>query len=157
MLSRKEKLMQNVAHWHGQTLNTALQESPSLVLSFYSYGVILRKQDGDAVSEFAVDPAQIALALGNDMRFDTGIIQTDTLLVRQDGIKKTVVEYRKAQMTGISPRRFAHAFARALACPHPHSPHPTRCASAISPLRHQTPTQDAGCTPVSCAPAQYLS
>jgi hypothetical protein len=93
--------MQNVAHWHGQTLNTALQESPSLVLSFYSYGVILRKQDDDAVSEYAVDPAQIALALGNDMRFDTGIIQTDTLLVRQDGIKKTIVEYRKAQMTGI--------------------------------------------------------
>jgi hypothetical protein len=82
-------------------LTAALQEQPSLTLEFYSFGVLLRKRDGDAVAEYAVDPAQIALALAAKVTFDTGLLSTETLLVRQDGVKRLVVEYRAPQKTGI--------------------------------------------------------
>ncbi len=36
-------------------LTTALTEPPALILSFYSYGVLLRKQDGEVVTEYPVD------------------------------------------------------------------------------------------------------
>lgn len=76
-------------------------EQPSLILSFYSFGVMLHKRDGDKVSEYPVDPAQVALALSAKVRFDTGIVSENTLLVRQEGVKKTVVEYRPPQKTGL--------------------------------------------------------
>jgi hypothetical protein len=76
-------------------------EQPSLILSFYSYGVMLHKCDGDKVSEFPVDPAQVALALSAKVRFDTGILSENTLLVQQEGVKKIVVEYRPPQKTGL--------------------------------------------------------
>ncbi|MBL8166363.1 MAG: hypothetical protein JNJ61_30540 [Anaerolineae bacterium] len=85
----------------GQALSAALTESPSLILSFYSYGVMLRKQEGELITEFPVDPAQIALALAAKVTFDTGLLGRNTLLVRQDGVKKTIVEYRPPQKTGI--------------------------------------------------------
>jgi hypothetical protein len=71
------------------------------VLSFYSYGVMLRKQEGELTQEYPVDPAQIALALAAKVTFDTGLLGGNTLLVRQDGVKKTVVEYRPPQKTGL--------------------------------------------------------
>lgn len=37
------------------TLSAVLTEQPSLVLSFYSYGVMLRKSDGDTTTEYPVD------------------------------------------------------------------------------------------------------
>jgi hypothetical protein len=76
-------------------------EAPSLILSFYSFGVMLHKRDGDKVSEYPVDPAQAALALSAKVRFDTGLLSDSTLLVRQEGVKKTVVEYRVPQKTGL--------------------------------------------------------
>jgi PRTRC genetic system protein B len=82
-------------------LTAALQEQPRLTLEFYSFGVLLRKRDGDAMAEYAVDPAQIALALAAKVTFDTGLLSTETLLVRQDGVKRLVVEYRAPQKTGI--------------------------------------------------------
>ena len=93
--------MNDKTNWHGRTLQAALSEQPSLSLDFYSYGVMLRKREGDAVTEYAVDPAQVAVALAAKITFDTGLISGDTLLVRQEGVKKTVVEYRKAQLTGV--------------------------------------------------------
>jgi hypothetical protein len=78
-----------------------LQEQPSLTLEFYSYGVLLRKREGDAVTEYPVDPQQIALALAAKVTLDTGLLSADTLLVRQDGVKRLVVEYRRQQKTGI--------------------------------------------------------
>ena len=87
--------------WHGRTLQTALTEQPSLSLDFYSYGVMLRKREGDMLTEYAVDPVQVAVALAAKVTFDTGLIPGDALLVRQAGVKKTVVAYRKAQMTGV--------------------------------------------------------
>jgi len=82
-------------------LQTALNEQPSLSLDFYSYGVLMRKREGDAITEYAVDPAQVAVALAAKVTFDTGLLSGDTLLVRQEGVKKIVVEYRKPQKTGV--------------------------------------------------------
>ena len=82
-------------------MTEALTEQPSLVLSFFSFGVMLRKQAGDQISEYPVDPAQVALALAAKVRFDTGLLPNSTLLIRHEGVKKTVVEYRAPQMTGL--------------------------------------------------------
>lgn len=82
-------------------MTAALQEQPSLTLEFYSYGVLLRKREGDAVVEYPVDPQQIALALAAKVTFETGLLTGETLLVRQDGVKRLVVEYRRPQKTGI--------------------------------------------------------
>ena len=87
--------------WNGRLLATALQEAPSLSLEFYSFGVLMRQRDGDRVREFAVDPAQVALALAAKVTFDTGLLGGNTLLVQQVGVKKTVVEYRPPQKTGL--------------------------------------------------------
>jgi len=62
---------------------------------------MLRKQEGDVITEYPVDPAHIAQALAAKVTFDTGLLGGNTLLVRQDGVKKTVVEYRPPQHTGI--------------------------------------------------------
>lgn len=93
--------MNATSDWSGRALSAALTEAPSLILSFYSYGVLLRKQEGDVVSEYPVDPAQIALALAAKVTFDTGLLSGNTLLVRQEGVKRTVVEYRPPQKTGL--------------------------------------------------------
>ncbi len=47
------------------------------------------------------DPAQVALALAAKVTFDTGLISGNTLLVRQNGVKRTVVDYRPPQKTGL--------------------------------------------------------
>jgi PRTRC genetic system protein B len=62
---------------------------------------MLRKQEGTLVTEYPIDPAQLALALAAKVTFDTGFLAGNTLLIRQDGMKKTVVEYRPPQKTGI--------------------------------------------------------
>lgn len=93
--------MNGQSDWNGRALTTALTEQPSLILSFYSFGVMLRKTEGELTQEFPVDPAQIALALAAKVTFDTGLLGGNTLLVRQDGVKKTIVEYRPPQKTGI--------------------------------------------------------
>ena len=85
----------------GEALERVLHESPSLVLRFYSYGVMLEKREGDRVTEFPVDPAHIALALSAKVSFDTGLLTGNTLLVRYEGVKKTVVEYRPPGKTGL--------------------------------------------------------
>ncbi len=36
-------------------LAAALTEASSLILSFYSFGVMLRKQEGDLITEYPVD------------------------------------------------------------------------------------------------------
>jgi hypothetical protein len=93
--------MNGTSDYAGQALSAALTEPPSLILSFYSFGVMLRKQEGELVTEYPVDPAQIALALAAKVTFDTGLLGGNTLLVRQDGVKKTIVEYRPPQRTGL--------------------------------------------------------
>jgi E2/UBC family protein D len=82
-------------------LGQALTEQPSLTLNFYSFGVMLHKRDGDKVSEYPIDPAQVALALSAKVCFDTGILSDSSLLVRHEGVKKTAIEYRAPQKTGL--------------------------------------------------------
>jgi hypothetical protein len=82
-------------------LTAALQEQPSLTLEFFTYGVLLRKREGETTVEYPVDPAQIALALAAKVTFDTGLLKEETLLVRQDGVKRLVVEYRSPRKTGL--------------------------------------------------------
>ncbi|MBL8152877.1 MAG: hypothetical protein JNM70_01735 [Anaerolineae bacterium] len=72
-----------------------------MILSFYSYGIMLRKQEGTLVTEYPIDPAQLAVALAAKVTFDTGFLSGNTLHVRQEGVKKTVVEYRPPQKTGL--------------------------------------------------------
>lgn len=87
--------------WNGQLLAEALTEQPSLILSFYSFGMMLLKRNGEQVTEYPVDPAQVALALADKVRFDTGLLSDSTLLVRHEGVKKTIIEYRAPQKTGL--------------------------------------------------------
>jgi len=82
-------------------LNTALNEQPELSLSFYSYGCILRKREGDSISEYPVDPQQVALMLATKVSFDTGLLDPSILAMRQDGAKQTIVGFRKRCKTGI--------------------------------------------------------
>ena len=93
--------MNHTTNWHERILVSALTEQPSLTLNFYSYGVMLRKTDGELTTEYAVDPAQVALALAAKVTFDTGLLGGNTLLVRQNGVKRTVVEYRPPQKSGL--------------------------------------------------------
>lgn len=93
--------MDNPPFWNGPALSAALTEVPSLTLSFYSFGVMLRRQEGGLITEYPVDPAQIAVALAAKVRFDTGLLAGDILLVRQDGTRRTVVGYRSPSRTGL--------------------------------------------------------
>lgn len=85
----------------GAALTTALNEEPSLRLEFYSYGVILRKRTDVGFTEYPVSPEQVALALAAKVTFDTGLMSADTLYVRTEGVKQTVIEYRRSQKTGL--------------------------------------------------------
>lgn len=87
--------------WSGRRLTAALQERPSLSLEFYSYGILLRKCSGDTVQEYPVDAQHVATALAAKITFDTGLMTDEILLVRQEGVKRTVVGYRPAQKTGL--------------------------------------------------------
>ena len=87
--------------WNGRVLNAALQEQPSLILSFYSYGVMMQKRTEHGLSEYPVDPEQIALALSAKVGFNSGLLSENSLLVCTVGVKKTVVEYRRGQKTGL--------------------------------------------------------
>lgn len=71
------------------------------MLEFYSFGVMLHKRDGERIQEYAVDPAQVALALAAKVTFDTGLLGGNTLLVRQDSVRKLVAEYRPPSKTGM--------------------------------------------------------
>ncbi len=62
---------------------------------------MLRKTDGEQTTEYPVDLAQVALALAAKVTFDTGLLGGYTLLVRQEGVKKTIVEYRPPGKTGL--------------------------------------------------------
>jgi hypothetical protein len=90
-----------VPNLNRQALTAALTEKPSLTLAFYSFGLMLRKTEGERVTEYPVDPAHVASALAAKITFDTGLLDGSALLVRQDGVKKTVAGYRPPQKTGL--------------------------------------------------------
>jgi PRTRC genetic system protein B len=83
-------------------LQDALCEPPQLVLSFFSYGILMRKATGNGgYTEYPVDAAAIAQALSAKICFDTGLMSDDVLLVQREGLREVVVSYRKPQKTGL--------------------------------------------------------
>ncbi len=86
---------------NGRALHSMMTEQPSLSLNFYSFGVTMRKYEGERVTEYPIDPAQAAVALAAKVTFNTGLLSGDTLYIHMENISKTVVEYRKPQMTGV--------------------------------------------------------
>lgn len=78
-----------------------MNEEPNLSLNFYSFGVTLRKREGDQISEYPIDPAQAAVALAAKVTFNTGLLTGDTVYIHMEGVSKTIVEYRKPQITGL--------------------------------------------------------
>mgnify|MGYP001183675419 CR=1 FL=1 len=94
--------MNNLPFDGSQTLATALQTSPTLTLNFYPFGVILRRQTEEGgTAEYPVDPAQMASLLAAKTTFDTGLLNPHTLLVRAEGAKRLVAEYRPPQKTAL--------------------------------------------------------
>jgi PRTRC genetic system protein B len=84
------------------TLATALQTPPSLILSFYPFGVILRRPTDDGgMTEYPVDPAHIATLLATKTQFDTGLLNPNTLCVRAEGAKRLVSAYRAPAKTAL--------------------------------------------------------
>jgi hypothetical protein len=92
----------NSATWTGRRLQEAICEAPQLTLSFYSYGILLRKPtENGAYVEYPVDATQVAQTLAAKVNFNTGIMAEDVLLVQKEGLRETVISYRKGQKTGI--------------------------------------------------------
>lgn len=83
-------------------LSVGLQAKPSLVLSFYHSGILMRRmtEDGGQL-EYAVSPAQLAEALAVEVRFETGLLTGNTLYIASEGAKKAIVEYRPPQKTAL--------------------------------------------------------
>jgi len=80
----------------------ALKMAPSVTLSFYPFGVILRRQTPDgAWTEYPVDPSQIAQALAEKAQFDTGILSENTICVKVEGVRRLVAAYRPSQRTAL--------------------------------------------------------
>lgn len=154
--------MNAINQWNDTTLSAALTEQPSLMLAFYSFGVMLRKTDGGVTHEFPVNPAQIALALAAKVTFDTGLLGGNTLLVRQDGVKRTVGSYRPPAKTGV----FLEGWSRRCACRCPvwswSAPPPTaaRRSMACSPSSAGRMRSMCRCStppsPTCSAPARSL-
>ena len=87
--------------WTGRHLNDALCEEPQMVLRFFSYGILLTRKIDGAYSEYPVSASDIAEALSAKICFDTGLMHDDILLVQCEGLRETVVSFRKAQKTGL--------------------------------------------------------
>lgn len=90
-----------ITTYAGSVLAQALSEIPTLQLSFYSYGLMLRKHENGQISEYAVDPTAVAVALAAEVKFSTGILDGNTLFLSQKGVTQTRVEYRPPQKTAI--------------------------------------------------------
>ncbi len=92
-------------------LASALRIAPSVTLSFYPFGVILRRQTPDgAWTEYPVNPSQIAQALAEKAQFDTGILSGNTICVKVEGVQRLVAAYRPPQRTALMIEGSAEPF-----------------------------------------------
>ena len=57
------------------------------------------KQTDHGITQYAVSPEDVATALSNTVVFDSGLLGGNTLCVRSEGARRTVVEYRPRQKT----------------------------------------------------------
>lgn len=72
-----------------------------LVLSFYSFGALLRKRTKNGVVEYPVDPSEIGENLAPKIALNTGILDPNTVLVHQVGSRRLVVGFRPPQWSGL--------------------------------------------------------
>lgn len=83
-------------------LSAAVQARPLMTISFYSYGILMRRTvEGGGETEYPISPAQLATALAARVRFSTGLLSGNTLYISSEGIRKVVVEYRAPQKTAL--------------------------------------------------------
>ncbi len=83
-------------------LDQAIQEPPRLTLNFYSYGILMRqRRDDGGETEYAVSAEQLATALSAKVRFESGLLSSNTVCLCAEGVKRTVVEYRAPQKTAL--------------------------------------------------------
>lgn len=82
-------------------IDSIMQQTPYLSLNFYTFGMTIRKDDGNCITEYPVDPGQVGITLSENIGFGTGLLSPNTLYVGQSGINKIVVEYRSPRMTGL--------------------------------------------------------
>ena len=84
-----------------KSLTETLRATPELELQFFEFGIILKKYDGAGVTEFAVDPNQLAVAFNTEAWFETGLLSEDILFVAESGLRRVVIGYRPPQVTGL--------------------------------------------------------
>ena len=83
-------------------LSVAVQAKPLMVISFYPYGILMRRTtDNGGETEYPVSAAQLAAALAAKVQFSTGILSENTLYIGSEGVRKVIVEYRKSQKTAL--------------------------------------------------------
>ncbi len=83
-------------------LETALKAVPLMELVFYLYGIVRRSYSEQGATEVIIAPEDIAKALSlREHRWETGILNANTLYIGEVNGVRTVVEYRPPQITGV--------------------------------------------------------
>jgi hypothetical protein len=59
----------------------------------------MRKQTENGIAEYAVSPEDVATALARTVVFDSGLLNSNTLCIRSEGARRSVIEYRRPQKT----------------------------------------------------------
>jgi len=78
-----------------------MNSEPLLTLKVFKFGVLMQRKTAHGMTEFLVDPAQIALQLAANIRLETGLLSPNTIYVAQEGVNKIIVEHRPRKKTGI--------------------------------------------------------
>ncbi len=83
----------------GQALARTLKEEPALTLSFYSYGILLRKRMAHGTAEYPISPVALAALISEQAAFDTGFISPGIIRVIQAGSRQMLVACQEPQLT----------------------------------------------------------
>ena len=78
-----------------------MQSEPLITLKIYPFGVLMRRNTPQGISEYLIDPAQLAMQLASNIRLETGLLSPNTIYVAQEGVHKIVVEHRPRKKTAI--------------------------------------------------------
>lgn len=82
-------------------LSSLMNSDPLMTLKVYKFGVLMQRSTPQGVSEYLVDPAQLALQLAANIRLETGLLSPHTVYIAQEGMHKIIVEHRPRKKTGI--------------------------------------------------------
>lgn len=78
-----------------------MKTEPLMTLKIYPFGVLMQRKAPQGMSEFLVDPAQVALQLATNIRLETGLLSPNTIYIAQEGVQKIIVEHRPRKKTAI--------------------------------------------------------